>query len=321
MPESVKPVRCPVCAGTDHHPVETFRSFTIRRCPACGVEFADPMAYDETAYKSAYEGISLEDQSDYKAISDSIQSYIEKDDIKGLRGLIPAFYPFVLKAVRKAVSPQGLVLDIGCGSGVFLALLKNADIRGLGMDIAPQPIQVLRRLGYDAHAGTIEHYPREKGNPEAVCALELIEHLSDPVGFLADIHGRFPRATCFISVPCPSRVALRHGRRESFDYPPHHLTRWSKESLALALTKAGYREVDIRVPPVSGKDVTLGALDLVGKKVFPPGPSGGKPIVRPKPTILLEIARLARHGLCAGQALVLTARGYSGTNMLAVGRP
>jgi len=312
---------CPVCESRDSVRIESFRSFTIRRCAACGVDFADPMAYDETAYKLAYEGASLEDQSDYKAISDSIQSYIEKGDIKGLKGVIPAFYPFVLKAVRRAISPTGLVLDVGCGSGVFLALLKNANMRGLGMDVAPLPIQVLKRLGFAAHVGSVEDVPSSEGNPEAVCALELIEHLPDPVGFLRSIRDRFPQARCFISVPCPSRVALRHGRRESFDYPPHHLTRWSSESLKFALTKAGYRQVEIRIPPVSGKDVTLGPLDRAGKRFFPPGPSGRMPVLERKKNPILGMARLVRHGLCSGQALVLTFRGYSGTNMLAVGSP
>ena len=57
-----------------------------------------------------------------------------------------------------------------------------------------------------------------------------------------------------LTVPWAGRVSLKFNPRESWDYPPHHLTRWSAQTVELALRKVGYDRVQTWLRPV---DVTV----------------------------------------------------------------
>ena len=50
------------------------------------------------------------------------------------------------------------VLDVGCGRGEFLDLLKKAGISGRGLDLNPEMVEVCRARGLDATAGDAVSY-------------------------------------------------------------------------------------------------------------------------------------------------------------------
>ena len=45
-------------------------------------------------------------------------------------------------------SPPGPVLDIGCGRGTFLELLREQSIKGIGVDSSPYAIETCKRKGF-----------------------------------------------------------------------------------------------------------------------------------------------------------------------------
>jgi SAM-dependent methyltransferase len=53
--------------------------------------------------------------------------------------------PFLLDTLRKAGFTDGLVVDLGCGSGVWARKLMNAGYQVLGIDISPAMIELARQ--------------------------------------------------------------------------------------------------------------------------------------------------------------------------------
>ena len=71
------------------------------------------------------------------------------------------------------------VLDVGCGRGEFLDLLRDAGIPATGLDLNPEMIEVCRARGLDAKVGDARSYLQ--GVPDeslgGLIAVQVVEHL------------------------------------------------------------------------------------------------------------------------------------------------
>ncbi len=74
---------------------------------------------------------------------------------------------------------QSDVLDIGCGRGEFLELLKQQGIAARGLDLNPEMVEVCKARGLDAAHGDARSYLRgiPDGSLGGIIALQVIEHL------------------------------------------------------------------------------------------------------------------------------------------------
>ena len=74
---------------------------------------------------------------------------------------------------------QSNVLDVGCGRGEFLALLKERGITAKGLDLNPEMIEVCHSRGLDATAGDARGYLRGLADESlgGLIAVQVIEHL------------------------------------------------------------------------------------------------------------------------------------------------
>jgi SAM-dependent methyltransferase len=80
-----------------------------------------------------------------------------------------------------AALPAGIttLLDAGCGFGHFLRIVRDTrGIAGTGVEITGEKVEYARRaLAVDARVASIDALPFPAGAFDAVCALEVIEHL------------------------------------------------------------------------------------------------------------------------------------------------
>ena len=90
--------------------------------------------------------------------------------------------------------PGGPVLDVGCGRGEFLDLLREEGIEGLGVDLDAGMVAACHAKGHDVVQADLNEYldGREPGSLGAVIASEVIEHLpyEDLLRFLDLAHSR-----------------------------------------------------------------------------------------------------------------------------------
>jgi SAM-dependent methyltransferase len=81
------------------------------------------------------------------------------------------------------------VADLGCGSGAFTALLRDAGYRVVGIDISPKLIAVGREKypGLELLEGDVENLPFEAGSMDAVLLSGLVHHFPDPRRCAAEV--------------------------------------------------------------------------------------------------------------------------------------
>jgi SAM-dependent methyltransferase len=82
------------------------------------------------------------------------------------------------------------VADIGCGSGTFTELLRQAGYRVTGVDLSAKLLAVGRAkyAGLDLVEGDAENLPFESGTFDGVLMSGLVHHFPDPRRLAAETH-------------------------------------------------------------------------------------------------------------------------------------
>ncbi len=190
---------------------------------------------------------------------------------------VPFYYPdtykcfqsfdqrgFIMKKLARAVAsgklrriarlmPRGndTLLDYGCGSGTWLALLQElgCTYRMIGTDITGGPLQELRKRGIEAYAcdeTTLQRYIRP-GSIGVVHMFHVIEHLPQVDRCLESIREVLVPGGVLVG-QTPNVASL--GRRFWGDlwyqwHAPQHLVLFSDDTLRRHAEKAGFEVVSI----------------------------------------------------------------------------
>jgi SAM-dependent methyltransferase len=204
---------------------------TFFRCPACGLEMAaPPVLWPSDLYPPD-------------------QSY-------------PVRWEFQ-RAVGE-LGPEPLdVLELGCGTGEFLALALAAGHRPVGIDFSASAVAVARQRGLPAVAGGFESLAGTVGDRQfdAAVLFQVIEHLGDPDALFQELSGWLrPRARIIVACPGPRRYTRlitehRAGESDFWDYPPQHVLRWTLPALQAFFTRHGWSVVSAVEEPFDWRAV------------------------------------------------------------------
>lgn len=298
------------------NPVEVYGKYSIYQCQNCELQFADPLDYSPEVYNEAFKGAdtALKNNNDFYRRSLAVLSIITID----INCLVLTSYQQVVIKWLKGNIPQGAyVFDLGCGAGRFLMALQKEGFCPLGMDVAKEPIKILKEKGFQVAVGTVTNYPSDWPEPGCIVLLEVLEHLPAPVVFLKSIAMRFPKTPLLLSVPSPKRYDRK---RDIGDYPPHHFTRWTETSFAIAIERAGYKSKVIFPKVIPGEITGTGVGWLIAKFWRGRGIDNRarEGIVSPAlEKRLLYLKKLLYAPLVA----YLNLKGYSGHSMVGIGIP
>jgi SAM-dependent methyltransferase len=142
------------------------------------------------------------------------------------------------------------VLDVGCGYGHFRRLVPEAHYTGLDPHLAGAAADVRNEsLG--------DHLASHAGHYDVVCSFQVIEHVTDPAAFYAEmVRAARPGGLIILGVP---RVPSACTRIPNFlsNAPPHHLTWWTEPALRALAEAAGTRVESIAVVPWSRHEFLL----------------------------------------------------------------
>jgi cyclopropane fatty-acyl-phospholipid synthase-like methyltransferase len=142
----------------------------------------------------------------------------------------------LLRRAGCAIAPGARVLELGCATGEFLALVRQlGDVATLGIEVSPYAReraleQGLRVLSPDDPA--LEQQVREF-QPSFIVAWDVWEHLAQPATVLdAHLRAASPEVVVALtSVDASSPVARWRGQRWRQFHPPTHLNYPTRRSL------------------------------------------------------------------------------------------
>ena len=232
---------CPLCRGgnyralfasTDRLYCTTDRVFQIVECSRCGLMRLSPRPNPEEL-KSYY-------PADYwfapKAeavgrLEDFYRRLVVRDHVK-----------FVHRALTSS-RESGLILDVGCGGGLFLRMLRELGYAAVGLDSSLGAAGVAwKNNGAPAVCASLVPSPFMPNTCAAITMFHVLEHLYDPQSYLEEARTLLrPNGRLIVQVPnaaCWQFVLLRDGW-SGLDVP-RHLLDFRVRDLEALLGQAGF---------------------------------------------------------------------------------
>lgn len=146
----------------------------------------------------------------------------------------------------------GRLLDIGCGTGVFIFSAQKRGYDVYGVDFNKRAIEIARKRYRLSNVYSIswdEFTLHCKEKFDVVTFFEFLEHLENPMLFLEQIKTVL-KVGGIIALTVPDRERLWVDW-DVYDYPPHHFTRWNVVSLTKLLHHCGYQIIHLKREPLT----------------------------------------------------------------------
>ena len=127
------------------------------------------------------------------------------------------------------------VLDLGCGDGLLLSLLKDRGIIGKGLDLSEEGVEKAKSKGIDASVFDFSaKLPFPNGAFDIVTSLDVLEHLYDPDNLLKEAV-RVSKISVIICVPnfnsLPARLQVLFGLTPENNMPNKGHIYWFNYSI------------------------------------------------------------------------------------------
>jgi SAM-dependent methyltransferase len=157
-----------------------------------------------------------------------------------------------LRIVRQLTGlVEGRILEVGCGSGLFLRFLADAGYDVEGVELSATDAEYARqRLGLRVFQGSLESLELEPGHYDAVLLVYVLEHIPDPLRTLSAI-ARVLKPGGWVVAGLPvldsGQSRLLGQRWAAVTEAPRHVAIPSFEGARRLLARAGFR--DIRATP------------------------------------------------------------------------
>lgn len=228
---------CPVCGSRRIRDFAVIRCFRHSRCGDCGLTFVNPSPPPEILhafYNSDSYANYRRAESD-RARTDPYYSISMYTDARSL-------------ATRVVGRAPRSVLDYGCGTGAFLALLRDeygvADVEGLEIG------ELAREVAMSRHSLDVARTPGDLRRDvyDFVLLLEVVEHVPDPVALLASVAARVPAGGhVMITTPAVDNFIGRRAQLCTHYTAPGHLTLFTAKALRVLLERSGFEEVETTI--------------------------------------------------------------------------
>jgi SAM-dependent methyltransferase len=227
-PAAARVFVCPACEQTvtAEALIERYGKYELFACGACGLHFWEPREMpDARWYERMYGG------RDAKVLP-----------------LEPGHKYFLADPLAPK---KGELLDIGCGTGNFLAAGRDAGYEVTGTELDGNAARFAKeKLGLPrVLSQTIAEFARENSGKkfDVVTFFEVLEHQAAPAEFLKNAKNCL-RPRGYIALSVPNRERWLTGP-DILDYPPNHFLRWSASALQSFLSANGFEVLSVKEQP------------------------------------------------------------------------
>jgi 2-polyprenyl-3-methyl-5-hydroxy-6-metoxy-1,4-benzoquinol methylase len=164
-------------------------------------------------------------------------------------------WEFACAAADLRASGSKRILDVGCGSGIFLEYLKE-NVPGVdlfGFDLNGEILKQLASRGFSVLPNKPDHFEDAlagKARFDAISMLQVLEHASDPIAFLNTFLPLLrPGGLLILTTPNAAGPIWRFPDALT-ELPPHHLTRWTEKCFRALLPVLGLTIHCVRFEPL-----------------------------------------------------------------------
>ena len=249
---------CLFCGGTtleplyegirDHYGID-LETHRFLRCAACGSATLDPLPSPERLAALYSADYSFKPEPAHSAIRRFLQA-VE------WRCFYEPGYRSRLAILRRLTGLRGgRLLEVGCGSGLFLRFLRGAGYAVEGVETsAPDAAYARNSLGLTVYEGALEDLPLERRGYDAVVMVYVLEHIPDPAATLGRIRDLLkPGGWAVLGLPVMDSGQSRWlgARWSAVTEAPRHVAIPSAEGAKRLLEGAGLTDIRCAPSPLS----------------------------------------------------------------------
>jgi SAM-dependent methyltransferase len=264
---------CPGCGetgartlfhGRDRLYHTTDKSFLLVECKNCRLIRLEPRPSlsELTAYYPAEYWYAPEEDTASK-IEESYRRFVLRDHVN-----------FVMRAVANS-GHTGLVVDVGCGGGLLLRMLRERGLSVLGLEKSHQAANAAWKRNHVAVVcGDLSEGPIERGTAAVVTMFHVLEHLHEPVSYLRSARDLLMSGgRLVIQVPnASSWQFLMFGEHWNGVDVPRHLVNYRQRDLENLLEYCGFEVVrrkhfSLRDNPAGFASSIAPGLDPMARRV------------------------------------------------------
>jgi SAM-dependent methyltransferase len=243
----------PIHTGTDRLFRTTDEVFTIVRCRGCGLARLDPPPLDPGRY---YPPGYWYDPS---PVEETYRRLVIRDHVN-----------FARRSVAAKSSCR--VLDVGCGSGLFLRELHRANpaVKPVGLDASTRAAALAGRLnGVSAVVARLDRAPFAPASFDLITMFHVLEHLPNPGVYVEAAYKLLaPAGKLIVQTPNLDcwQYRLWRSRWSGLDIP-RHLYNFRTRDLRWLMQHCGFRV--IRVKHFSWRDNPAGLATTIAPALEP----------------------------------------------------
>jgi 2-polyprenyl-3-methyl-5-hydroxy-6-metoxy-1,4-benzoquinol methylase len=212
--------------GTDRLYGLTNKCFDIVRCTGCGLIRQNPLPSEDELrlyYPDSYWFSA--DSTAASKLEQLYRCFVLRDHLIFLRGM------------------PGPALDVGCGGGLLLSMLRERGVNAFGLDSALCAANTAVRSGVPVVCGSLDKAPFPAKSFRLITMYHVLEHVPDPGGYLQAARGLLAHdGRLVVQVPNATswQARLFGGRWNGFDVP-RHLHTFHESDLTRLLNLRGFK--------------------------------------------------------------------------------
>lgn len=239
-------MRCPVCEYPDAEKSYELGDrffgvadgvFSLYCCPSCELLFQDAVQIRDRLASFYPSGYWWRGDGRLAYLERLYREWVVRNDH--------------LRFVQSIVAdPAGsTILEIGCGSGLFVKLARQAGLNAFGLDPSPEAVEAAHSAGIRwIRQGSVEELIESGETYDTLLLFHVLEHVADPFRYLRSLR-RLLRKPGSLIVQVPNRDSFQariFGRRWYGIDCPRHVCNFTQDSLLHLLGRAGFRIQKLR---------------------------------------------------------------------------
>jgi SAM-dependent methyltransferase len=200
--------------------------YWLRQCPRCGFQFKDP-PIDAEKLLACY---AAADSANWELDPDPWQRQFD-----------------ILGELLAAHAPGRRVLDVGCFNGALLSYLGDGWQR-FGVEPSHEAADLARERGVNVLGATLEDLRGDIAAVDAVLAIDVVEHVVEPLPFFQAVRDRLAEGGIFLILTGNTDALAWRLQGSMYWYCslPEHVSFYNRRALEWIARQVGFEVADFR---------------------------------------------------------------------------